>query len=437
MSDSSVSMGASTKANRMKKRRSCPDLFAWAMVLHFLAGPVAAATENAFTISIDERAWSTWGFQYPVTYIFKVGAIGPEAQVLRRDSQTGAWRPLAQVKAGEFFNGVQCARLEPDAKKVYVSVGFHGCNRIDLKLANMGTVEFESIAPYYDRRTAAYTLSIDDWGEQPDANVGAPWQGMTSDASDKFQAALHVCRTHRLPVSIAVVSRLRGGASMWQRMQEELDDPVGPSWEPAAHTRSHACSQKEYRSHGYTWEVRGCKEDILKNLQRIPYGPYVFEFILSGGYRDELVEKAASGEFLLARGWNPIDNPASTTYAAWNRDAQFFGVGGLQTASYDTVLGARNPKGRYYAEDVAALNRAVDRVYHDGGIFYAMWHPDRYRNSIAYDPSPGVDGLRGSTLMQHLAHVAKRPDVWYVANGWLYSYRFVAEHAQVSRARER
>ena len=70
-----------------------------------------------------------------------------------------------------------------------------------------------------------------------------------------------------------------------------------------------------------------------------------------------------------------------------------------------------------------------------GGIFYALWHPDRFRNSVLYDPSPGVDGVRGSTLMQHLAYVANRKDVWYVANGWLYSYRYVAENACVEAGR--
>ena len=57
-----------------------------------------------------------------------------------------------------------------------------------------------------------------------------------------------------------------------------------------------------------------------------------------------------------------------------------------------------------------------------------------YPVTVLYDARPGVDGVAGSTLMQHFAHVAKRRDVWYVANGWLYSYRFVTEHAEVSRA---
>jgi hypothetical protein len=42
------------------------------------------------------------------------------------------------------------------------------------------------------------------------------------------------------------------------------------------------------------------------------------------------------------------------------------------------------------------------------------------------------NGRQGSTLMQHLAHVANRKNLWYVANGWMYSYRYVAERARVT-----
>jgi hypothetical protein len=60
-----------------------------------------------------------------------------------------------------------------------------------------------------------------------------------------------------------------------------------------------------------------------------------------------------------------------------------------------------------------------------------MWHPDRYRNSVIHDERHGVDGVQGSSLVRHLSHVANRKDVWYVPNGWLYCYRYVAEHANV------
>ena len=64
-----------------------------------------------------------------------------------------------------------------------------------------------------------------------------------------------------------------------------------------------------------------------------------------------------------------------------------------------------------------------------GGVL----HADRYQNSVLYDARPGVDGVAGSTLMQHFSYVANRRDVWYVANGWLYCYRFVAEHVRVAK----
>jgi hypothetical protein len=78
-----------------------------------------------------------------------------------------------------------------------------------------------------------------------------------------------------------------------------------------------------------------------------------------------------------------------------------------------------------------SLDTAFKQVYREGQIFYAMWHPDRYQNSVIHDVRPPVDGIQGSSLMQHLAHVAHCKDVWYVPNGWLHCYRYVAEHAQV------
>lgn len=144
------------------------------------------------------------------------------------------------------------------------------------------------------------------------------------------------------------------------------------------------------------------------------------------------MEKTAAGEFLFLRDWNQRDNPSSTHYVAWDAAHRYYGIGGFQTVSYDTVLQSRRPPGRYYASDVERLNRAFDTVHESGGIFYAMWHSDRYQNSVIHDMRKGVDGVRGSTLMQHFSHVANRRDVWYVANGWLYAYRYVAENVQVT-----
>ena len=202
----------------------------------------------------------------------------------------------------------------------------------------------------------------------------------------------------------------------WQNMQTELNYSDN-SWEPVIHTRTHPCSSSAYNSNGYAWEILGCKNDILENLTNIPYGQYVFEFILPCGYQDSTVESTAAGEFLFLRDWDGSDHPSSTDYEPWNTAYNYYGIGGFQTKSYDPVFQARTPSGRYYSSDVTNLNNAFDTVYDNGGIFYAMFHPDRYSNSVIYDTSPGVDGVSGSSFMQHLAHVANRTDVWYVANG--------------------
>ena len=99
---------------------------------------------------------------------------------------------------------------------------------------------------------------------------------------------------------------------------------------------------------------------------------------------------------MFLRDWTGSDHPSSTDYESWNPTYDYYGIGGFETKAYDAVLEARSPKGRYYASDVTELNNAFDTVYNDGGIFYSMWHPDRYSNSVIYDTRPGVEGVNGS-----------------------------------------
>ena len=391
----------------------------------------ASSPRVAFTVSIDEPAWRKFGLRYPATYVFRLTGVASEWQVRRRDGESGAWTPLPRKTADEFYNGVECVRFDPARNAAYVSVGFQSSRTFELEFLGAASATFDSVARYYDGRKAAYTLSNDNWGCNAWAHPGAAWRGTTDDESDNYQAALHVCRGFHLPLSIAINSRSAGGEATWRIMQEELDRG-DRSWEPAVHGQTHPKDAAAYRLRGYRDEILGCREDILKRLHNLPYGQYVFEHILTHGYQDETIQETDAGEFLFLRGFNWLDNPASDDYSPWDAKHRFYGVGGLNTKGYDSLLERREPKGRYYAGDVAELNAAFDKVYKAGRIFYALWHPDRFRNSVIYDPRPGVEGKEGSTLMQHLAHVAHRKDVWYVANGWLYSYRYVAENAQVA-----
>ena len=414
--------------------RACREADKLAKMLRDTKPDDLASPNCRFTISIEESAWKKWGFQYPVTYVFELPGIPANAEVLRRDGRSAVWTPLETKTASDFFNGVQCVRFDRSKGKASVSVGFGASNAVHLKFVNVPSVSFDSVARYYDNRKAAYTLSNDNWGRRTSSNPGAPWKGMTDDASDKYQASIHACRTFQIPVTIAVNSRAVDEPAMWNRMRAELGE-AEPGWEPAIHTATHPGSPADYAVHGYESEILGCRNEILAELDNIPYGQHVFTFILPFGYEDADLERTAGGEFLFLRAWNTRDNPTSTDYVPWNGEHRYYGIGGFQTVSYDAILQSRQPPGRYYASDVDLLNRAFDKVYEAGGIFYAMWHSDRYENSVIHDSREGTDGVRGSTLMQHLAHVANRRDLWYVANGWLYSYRYVAENVRVTGQR--
>lgn len=395
---------------------------------------VAADTGHAanltFRISVDPGMWRQFGWQYPATYVFRVRPGSEHPKVSRRDALGDTWAPVAEVPAGESPNGVQCVRYDSAANRAYVSVGFKSSSTIYLGFAGPEAVEFVEIARYYDARRAVYTLSIDNWGFRQSANPGAPWKGADDDQSDNYQAALAVCRANGLPVSIAINTHGAGGEPFWQAMQAELDRG-DRSWEPAVHAQTHPCSAAAYAVRGYRSEILGCRDELLGGLRSIPWGQHIFEHILTCGYIDDSVLATSAGQFILVRGYNSRDNPTSIDYAAWNADRGFYGVGGLSNKAYDRVFQSRKPAGRYYRQDVEALDAAFDEVYRKGQIFYAMWHPDRYRNSVIHDPRPPMEGVQGSSLVQHLAHIARRKDVWYVANGWLHCYRYVAEHAQV------
>lgn len=394
---------------------------------------VAYPANPAFLITIDREAWRKFEFRYPATYVFSLADVTGNVRVCRRDAAGDTWATLAIKTCDDAPNGVECVRFDPQQRKAYVSVGFRTTPTIHLEFLGTARAEFVEIAKYYDGRKAAYSLSLDNWGCRSVARPGAVWKGPADDESDNYQAALHVCRSFHLLVSIAINSKMLGGEDVWQRMQTELDRQDF-SWEPAVHARTHPCSVAAYTVNGYRPEILGCREDILGRLRHIPYGQHIFVHILTCGYQDESILQTSAGQFVFVRGYNGHDNPESVDYAAWNAKYGFYGVGGLSYKAYDAVFQSRDPAGRYYAADVQKLNDAFDQVYRTGGIIYAMWHPDRYRNSVLHDPRPGVDGVQGSTLMQHLPHVANRKDVWYVANGWLYCYRYVAEHARVQPA---
>jgi hypothetical protein len=387
--------------------------------------------EKIYRIAVDSTLWSKWGLEYPVTYVFELTDIS-DLNVWQRDTSADAWQLIPSKIGTEIFNGVDAVRLCSDQKTLYVSIGFKTRPVIFLKFGSTGKITYQGAARFYDNRKATFTLSIDNWGynnlASPNAHAGIPCASMTDDNGDKYQAAVWACRSFQLPVSVAIVTRSIDMTPVWPLIQDEVN---AGAMEPASHSCHHSSSALVYQIFGYTTEIIASRDDILTNLTNLPYGNHIFEYVLPGGYENTTIFQTAQGEYSLLRRYNGYDDPSDTGYAVWNAAYQLY-LGGQETKSYDTILEARNPKARYYAADVDSLNSAFTTVYNNGGIFYAMWHPDRYTNSVIYDISSPIEGAQGSSLMQHLSYVSGRTDVWYVANGWLYDYHLAAGNVNVT-----
>ena len=68
---------------------------------------------------------------------------------------------------------------------------------------------------------------------------------------------------------------------------------------------------------------------------------------------------------------------------------------------------------------VADLNAKFDEVYGKGGIYHFMSHPQ----SLDFGPEGFYE--------KHLAHIGRRPDVWYVPMGPVYAFKTIVDATEV------
>jgi len=401
--------------------------------------PLSAVAEpvnsTQFKVTIDETLYNSWGFKYPVTYVFDLPGGSSGIAVYIKDSALDPWVPVMEKTSSDFFNSIEAVRYDYANNKAYVSVGFETVNTIYIKFNNAVGVTFDSIAKYYDDRKAVYVMTTDDWGIEISGwygkTTGVSCEGdMTRRECDKYEAAIIAARYFNIPISVAIITQQPWddplqNAAKWDRMQEELDF-ADNSWEPAVHTRTHPCDASQYGG-GYDWQIIGAAQDILTKLHNIPFGQYVFTFVLPCGYWDNTLQSTAAGQFISLR---PGGDGTINDYAPFDPTYNYY-FGDLAIYGLDGLLMSRRPWGRYYADWVAELNSAFDTVYNNGGIFYELFHAEDYGNKIMYSLDPPVDGVSGSTLMQHWNYVSNRNDVWYTAFGWLYSYKMAADNVTV------
>ena len=208
---------------------------------------------------------------------------------------------------------------------------------------------------------------------------------------------------------------------LWPRMKKAVEN----GHEVGSHAVTHPCSRPQSDTTSDTYkafcdanyndsELVASRDEILKRTGQ----PYVWTWAYPCGHcaNLELIQKriAAAG-YIVARNY-PGEaqglhvRPDLQTWAPNPYDAPYTQVvqraGGRRGATAPPIV-------------VADLNAKFDEVYGKGGIYHFMSHPQ----SLDFGPEGFYE--------KHLAHISRRPDVWYVPMGPVYAFKTIVDATEV------
>ncbi len=358
-------------------------------------------TSDEFRIDVDTTAHQRYGLFYPVTYLFEIpaGSTGLTAQYRYRVED--AWQALPEPPTGQLFNGIEVARFDYAGNMAYLSLAFDAISdsifiRIVDSTGSPVQLGYEGMAPFYDDRNAAVTITLDDW-----ANYMV----------DSVNYASELLTDLELYHTVSVVTGGLSG-SMWTDLQDRVDSGYT---EVAAHTRYHPCTASDYTLYGgYDAQIAGSRDDLLANLTLDP--PYVPAFIQPCGFEDSGVREAVvDANFITDRDYQTVPGIGPLDFAAWGGDGTYTQV----RPTYIVLIGGGTWEDGGSQADLDEANAAFDAAYSAQGIYHLTDHPDF---SLWFP---------GSYLYQHFQYIAGRADVWYTGFGQLYLYHFVQERGLV------
>jgi peptidoglycan/xylan/chitin deacetylase (PgdA/CDA1 family) len=236
----------------------------------------------------------------------------------------------------------------------------------------------------------------------------------TADTMDKYgvKGTFFISTEHDPPPEERFFNQLQVWL-LWPRLQKAVDD----GHEIGSHAVTHPCGRppsEEFCAAAYdAKELTESRDEILQRTTQ----PYVWTWAYPCGHCAEfefIQQRIAAAGYIVARSY-----PGESQGRHVRPDLQTWAENPY-SAAYTQVVqrsGGRNPNPT--ATDVPVLNAKFDEVYGNGGIYHFMTHPQ----SIEF----GAQGF----YERHLAHIARRPDVWYVPMGPLYAYATIVERTDV------
>jgi len=356
---------------------------------------------NEVCLAIDPGTHQRLGVAYPLTFRFSL-LTDAGVTVERKYDRSAEWVRLTEKSSSDLYNAIEALRVDSSAGIAYVSVAFSSASdSIFLKFASgsgssLGA-HYLGMPRYYDGRRAAVTVTADDW---------ANWFG------NMYPPLLSLFRSYGLYVTAGVIT---SGVDYNTQLtiQRELDSGYV---EVAAHSRSHPALPYS----DYPGEVLGCIDGLLTYLTMPPLfrngdQGYMYVWIAPNGATDSIIDSLLTLRNILV---NRLYGTGDTAFSAWSPASHKF-------LPINPTLEIGNPSWGGGETRIDVLNATFDSVTAHGGIYHFMWHPQTLYPDIGK-----------AYLSDHLKHVSKRSDLWYVNLGHLYLYHYfqMANSTEVTSA---
>jgi hypothetical protein len=246
------------------------------------------------------------------------------------------------------------------------------------------------------------------------------------DATEQLPVCLDAMDQYGIKATVFVNTRAQVMSRLWARLQQAIAN----GHEIGSHSRTHPCRLPDTAFSCFRtltrYEVEGSRDDILEHTSQ----PYVWSWAYPCGNcsgHTFVQRKVALAGYLVARTYPGELKGEHLAPDRQTYDTNPYAAGYTQVVQngYTMLVPKKGEVAIPGRNDPGLLDAKFDEVHAGGGIYSFVSHP----RMLEYGP----DGF----YERHLAHIGRRPDVWYVPLGPLYAFRILTEETSVRQLKSR